>query len=48
MSPVPKPQPLEVVVVRRETDDVTRTHALVKLLADLVVERRRSGGGSKR
>lgn len=33
-------QPLTVVVTVRESDDATRTHALVKLLADLVVSRR--------
>lgn len=48
MSPVPKPPPITVVVTVRESDDVTRTHEIVKLLADLVVAHRRSVGTSKR
>ncbi len=38
----PEPKPITVEIVRREADDPSRHHEIVKLLADLVVGYRRS------
>lgn len=47
MSPVPKPQPLSVVVARRDTDDPTKRRELVLLLAKLLEQHRHSGRKSR-
>jgi hypothetical protein len=48
VSPVRKPEPISVEIVRRDTDDPSKRRELVLLLAKLVDDRRRAVRGSKR